>query len=1691
MKASNSSTTRKKVGRSAKSAHSGAKPHANKHAAPATSHKNFSSASLGAYYSAGAAVSLSSNLQAKFTIGQADDPYEREADLAADHVMRGRPVPAITPVPAAGLASVAKMPDGEDEESEQQSHTPQAKNVQREQSAQDEESDSIDQPDTEQQAQAQTESEQGESEQSEEQPKLLQCETQSDEEEPAEAQTRLLQKQQENDTDEETEKQPMMIQRMCAECEKEAREENRSAQPLLVQRQASRESDTEEEPEKQTPQPRLLQRETETESENEEEPPAASPQPRLLQRQIEADIETEPEPEPEPEAEEQPLQPRLIQRRVEFPSVPNAEKELAETAPAAEKAPAEEAPAAEEAGAEAGAGKEGEGIDPPLEPYQPVEIPPPVQTKRRTGQDNARLERQLTETGSSGSPLEAPVRMDMERHFQHDLSVVRIHTDANAAQMNKNLRAHAFTQGNNIYFNAGQYQPQTDFGKRLLSHELAHTVQQGSAGNTLQRFEAPEQGVATDPPAVRPNDGSEVTGRMNRKIDEETEERDPEDMDEEERRAARNPDRGEVRRDSSSLNNSGQSRPSVDRGAAAQEKTAAQREQIDQQVSEPTPEGTEASTEEGEEAAPPSDAEAAAQRAEEAEASAQNVPIPDRPQPFRHPRMDAPVDSAGEPLPRQPNMDMRVRGLGYIGEMLREKGYEMKRAAAENVVGSYGQDAALERLRGDLANAVEGTGLMQNHNEERKTILEQSRLAHQESVERQQFVAQKAPDLAAKADEGKGDSSALAADSRSKAEQAESELPEDPDARADAEQQNGELQDSSQGAASMDQAITQTGQRARQYEQDAAQAAEQNQQSEAQIDETENTITETDTRLEEMTAANEASNEQIENAGPGPELIRANSERTAQSGDQLIAATTVMEQELNALQEEYLASARVLESREEAEERIREEQERQASAPQMTPVQSRLIELGNATPEQQQSIIEDMDQEERDELITEIDNQPTQEEAEAQQLAQSQTATSEPDANADPRAPQIAEIDNRRSQRVDGVLNIADQNMSLLTAEQQQMIANQVVAESVSDSIRNINVLQMARQMIEGMINPMMSIQSTVDGFKKIGGGLGAAFSAEAWAADPLGNLLKVAADISTGLAMVFSSVLGIAAIITALMVVLTILSWGTLSPVTGPVIGWMGTVMTYAGWGAIISGGLAVYFNYLSYIKNLSDAGTATTARELFENADEMKQNATDGFTGAMAVVEGIGAVKMGPRLSSGEHFARVPRSPGEAIGRVGTGIRRAGAGLAAMPGRIARGVSDLFNGGRQALLRLRERLRSIARRGERPPTQADIPSDVPVRTPRDGNLGTVDGQRVRAEVDLPGNQRMRVLEDGSCVVCSSPCRQISLNYADELANNPRLAMRLERIERSLARNPNQPRVIQAADDIRVRLADERAARPRQLRSEFDAELKANEGLARQLNELEPRIAAKPANRRLQRRINAIERQLDTAKRNRLRAEFADELAHNPHLARQLDELPPGQSSRRQVRDVQEELRGTRADRATAREIRDIMRSPEMAQARRSFLRRGSHRRARQRAWDEYRRNHPDPATRPLSRDQYFRAYDTLRWNNMKGGIAETLLTQRRAGIPQRYRSGRWPRPPGQVGPRWGRYIDLESRRFIRELKSGRLRNTRATRTQIIKDLMISRKTGLRPVWILLEGADPSILRMLNRHGFRVIIPR
>jgi|CXWL01.1.fsa_nt_gi hypothetical protein len=79
---------------------------------------------------------------------------------------------------------------------------------------------------------------------------------------------------------------------------------------------------------------------------------------------------------------------------------------------------------------------------------------------------------------SPGHALDSSARAFFEPRFGRDLSQVRVHTDAPASQSAQEVQALAYTVGSHMVFRDGHYAPTTTEGKRLLGHELVHTLQQ-------------------------------------------------------------------------------------------------------------------------------------------------------------------------------------------------------------------------------------------------------------------------------------------------------------------------------------------------------------------------------------------------------------------------------------------------------------------------------------------------------------------------------------------------------------------------------------------------------------------------------------------------------------------------------------------------------------------------------------------------------------------------------------------------------------------------------------------------------------------------------------------------------------------------------------------------------------------------------------------------------------------------------------------------------------------------------------------------------------------------------------------------------------------------------------------------------------------------------------------------------------
>jgi len=100
-----------------------------------------------------------------------------------------------------------------------------------------------------------------------------------------------------------------------------------------------------------------------------------------------------------------------------------------------------------------------------------------LELQRASG--NQAVQRRIAGHRRDAESLEPEIQEQLESRFGEDLSMIRLHTDSDAAKSSEALNAKAYTKGRDIYFSAGSYAPNTSEGQRLLTHEVAHAIQQG------------------------------------------------------------------------------------------------------------------------------------------------------------------------------------------------------------------------------------------------------------------------------------------------------------------------------------------------------------------------------------------------------------------------------------------------------------------------------------------------------------------------------------------------------------------------------------------------------------------------------------------------------------------------------------------------------------------------------------------------------------------------------------------------------------------------------------------------------------------------------------------------------------------------------------------------------------------------------------------------------------------------------------------------------------------------------------------------------------------------------------------------------------------------------------------------------------------------------------------------------------
>ena len=113
---------------------------------------------------------------------------------------------------------------------------------------------------------------------------------------------------------------------------------------------------------------------------------------------------------------------------------------------------------------------------------------------------------------STGRSLDASIQRAMEDRMGDSLGDVRIHTGPQAAAACEAIDARAFTVGNHVAFNSGEYDPDSPEGQHVLAHELAHVRQQ--TGGAVSMLPQEEVALDVDPDPALEREAEETAQRV-------------------------------------------------------------------------------------------------------------------------------------------------------------------------------------------------------------------------------------------------------------------------------------------------------------------------------------------------------------------------------------------------------------------------------------------------------------------------------------------------------------------------------------------------------------------------------------------------------------------------------------------------------------------------------------------------------------------------------------------------------------------------------------------------------------------------------------------------------------------------------------------------------------------------------------------------------------------------------------------------------------------------------------------------------------------------------------------------------------------------------------------------------------------------------------------------------------------------
>ncbi|MEC3874310.1 hypothetical protein [Chryseobacterium salviniae] len=593
------------------------------------------------------------------------------------------------------------------------------------------------------------------------------------------------------------------------------------------------------------------------------------------------------------------------------------------------------------------------------------------------------------------------------------------------------------------------------------------------------------------------------------------------------------------------------------------------------------------------------------------------VVVPDDIQPVLMPRMDKAVDSEQAEIAPDAQTTINILGLVAAAQEFRDQGVEARTQVKAQNEAARGLKTKIKEVEKSIRKSDDDLQQSEDSIHTKEALVNQLEKGLETSVKRQQKVEQEVGTYKEEYHKNKSKSADLHKEATDLL--GGSQKHQDPE-NDDSGRLTQKLRELNSNAATIDQAVSQSGNTVQKLTQEAQQAKAKNTAIYKEALSSKESIRKSKAKLAKDTKQNNEAKKELEKLNPKLKAAESESKKLNKEANALLLDSYRIESEVIKTQDAYYKNMATVEGRNSLTQK--EKEKIQQAPKELDPSDRLLIDFVQLkTQDEQIAFVRGLNPNQQNLLKDKLEQVTANYDSD-----QSEQQTSIDENVESIRNAQIENFNNKRKDALQKPMNLVTKNLNRITGLKRLWMSITIAFSGIWNDLTSITWSDVGK-FINSIINPLEWYNSISHSVQGIWDDL---TNWKGFSEDPVGMILQKAAGIANKVLAIAGVITGILGVLTLAAAVGSVFTLGGMAPLAA----WLGGATITMGTITFWIGAIALGLNVLNGIKNIYDIHTAKTAEVLFKNSGELKSDIANSGMAILAMVGGKASQKGGASI-------------------------------------------------------------------------------------------------------------------------------------------------------------------------------------------------------------------------------------------------------------------------------------------------------------------------------------------------------------------------------------------------------------------------------------------------------------------------